>query len=133
MQIQAVHNQAFEAKQKFLSPNTHKQVKKLLNNMNSETMCKKKDYTFSSSILSCIKIGSGETYFYDGRVLADKAKDFFVGESNLEMGKVKLTINNATGEITKYKKPFFKSWKSVYKQACEVINCACKNFEIKKL
>ena len=128
MQIHKVQNQSFEAKQRFLPQDTHKQVKKLLNSMNSETVCQKTEWSFSSNVLSGLKIDSKDSRFYDGRCLVDKAKDYFIGESDLEMGKVKLSINNATGEITKYKKPFFKSWKSIYEQASEVVSYACRNF-----
>lgn len=133
MQIKAIQSESFEAKQRFLPQDTHKQVKKLLNSMNSETVCQKSEWSFSSNVLSGLKIDSKDSRFYDGRCLVDKAKDYFIGESDLEMGRVKLTINNATGEITKYKKPFFKSWKSIYKQASEVINCACENFGKKEV
>lgn len=133
MQIYKVQNQSFEAKQRFLPQDTHKQVKKLLNSMNSETVCQKTEWSFSSNVLSGLKIDSKDSRFYDGRCLVDKAKDYFIGESDLEMGKVKLSINNATGEITKYKKPFFRSWKSIYRQADEVINCACENFGKKEV
>lgn len=133
MQIKAIQNQSFEAKQRFLPQNTHQQVRKLLNSMNSETVCQRSEWSFSSNVLSGLKINSKDSRFYDGRGLVDRASDFFIGESDLEMGKVKLTINNATGEITKYKKPFFRSWKSIYRQAGEVINCACENFGKKEV
>ena len=133
MKIQTIQNQSFEAKQRFLPPNTHKQVQELLNKMNNETTCVSTKDMFSSNILGAIKINPQEAYFYDQRCFLNKAKDFFAGESFLEMGTVRLRIDNKSGEITKHKKPFFKSWKSIYKQTSEVINCACENFEKKEV
>ena len=133
MKIQTVQNQSFEAKQRFLPPNTHKQVQELLNKMNNETTCINTKYMFSSNILGAIKINPQKAYFYDQRCFVDKAKDFFAGQSSLKMDKVKLTIDNKSGEITKYKKPFFKSWKSIYEQAGKVIDYACENFNKKDI
>ena len=37
-------------------------------------------------------------------------------ESLITIGKTQLVIDNSTGEIIDYKKPFFKTWSSIMKQ-----------------
>ena len=128
MQIQTVQAQSFQAKQRFLPKNTHSQVKELLNRMNSKTKCVEDDMRFSADILGMVKINSENANFFDKRYLVRPVKDSFIGESDLEFGKVKLTFDNATGEIKKYKNPFFTSWKKIMEKAGEIISKACDSF-----
>ena len=128
MQIQTVQAQSFQAKQRFLPKNTHSQVKELLNRMNSQTKCVEDDMRFSADILGMVKINSENANFFDKRYLVRPVKDSFIGESDLEFGKVKLTFDNATGEIKKYKNPFFTSWKKIMEKAGEIISKACDSF-----
>lgn len=128
MQIQTVQAQSFQAKQRFLPRATYSNVKELLNKMNSETKYTDDGMRFSSDILGMLKIGTEDTHFFDKRCLVRPIKDRFTGESALEFGKVKLTFDNATGEIKNYKKPLFTTWKKIMEQASGIISKACDNF-----
>ncbi len=129
MKIQSMQNQTFEAKSRFLPQKTHSQVKELLNKMNAETVCNKTEMTFSSNILSALKINSENAFFHDGRCLIDTAKDKFIHTSSLEFGKTELTFDNSTGEIVGYKKPFFKKWTNIIRETGKIIQQACENFD----
>ena len=133
MQIQTVQAQSFQAKQRFLPKNTHSQVKELLNRMNSQTKCVEDDMRFSADILGMVKINSENAHFFDKRYLVRPIKDRFTGESALEFGDVKLTFDNATGEIKKYQKPLFTTWKKVLGKTSEIIKSACDNFANKDI
>ena len=51
-----------------------------------------------------------------------------VGKSMLEMNKTTLVIDNSTGEITDWKKPFLTSWHKIMRKVDQNINFFYDNF-----
>ena len=127
MKVQQIQTQNFARKQRFLSIDGTVNVQKLLNKMNNETVYNATGDTFESKVLGRINI-KNEAGFTDKRFLLAKSNKLF-GESTLDFDKTKLVIDNTNGEITEYKKPFFKSWREVLSKAEDLIFTAVNNFD----
>ena len=131
MKIQQVQAQSFQGKKHFLTKSNLEDMHNVLKKMNMQTTCKENNSEFSTKILGGLSI-QDKAYFADKRYLLKPADDMF-GESTMEFGRVKLTFDNKTGEVTKSKKPFYKSWKSVLKETGELLSSAKNNFDNDKI
>ena len=119
MKVQAIQsNQNFTGRPHFISNEAHKDLATVLVNLNRETVTNIKGNTFYSEIPNTLKIDKNIT-FYDKRyyMMPAPANKQIVGNSKLIIGRTDLLINNKTGEIVRYKKPFWASWKKVLRKA----------------
>lgn len=109
-----------EVKKRIITPEMQKYSKMLLDKMNSGTKyVENEDRTgFTSNILASLNIGD-KIKFSDERLLLYKTTQ----QKNrpeicfLKMGKNELFMDSNSGEILRYKKTFFKTWSSLFKQA----------------
>lgn len=106
MQVNNVQSVNFNAKQRFLSPETTKNMQTLLSKMNKETVLQQGENTFKSDILTGVNIG-GDGLFIDRRFLVGPSNKL-IGFSELDMGKTKLLIDNMSGSVNAIRKPFYK-------------------------
>lgn len=74
MKIQAVQDRTFQAKQRFLSLEAKKNMQALLHKMNNETVMDCTETTFSSKMLTGIKINK-DSAFYDRRFFCAPSTD----------------------------------------------------------
>lgn len=132
MKIQQIQpNTSFEAKQRFLNKNQMADVKTLLTKMNSEAVCyKSDDIFFSSTIAKKLCIGK-DVEFIDDRGLRKPVSEDkqMVKQTLFTIGKTELVIDNESGEILDYNKPFFKTWKSIMNQISHYLKMLKENYE----
>lgn len=130
MKVQQIQpNLNFEAKQKrFIDPDSHYYLEKLLRTMDDETVYKSNEYSFESSRVNRLtlcdkKHSCDKAELIDTRRFLDKVpeKNTLDKETLITIGETQLVIKNSNGEIIDYYKPFLKSWKKVIKQAGETI------------
>lgn len=132
MKVQQIQpNTSFEAKRRFLNKNQMADVKTLLTKMNSEASYSQTDNIFfSSTIAKKLCIGK-DVEFIDDRGFkktVDKDKQM-VKQTLFTIGKTELVIDNETGEILDYSKPFFKTWKSIMNQISHYLKMFKENYE----
>lgn len=128
MQIQQVQsNPAFSAKQRFLTPEAKKNMQTLLHKMNKETLMDCTETTFSSKMLTGIKINK-DSAFYDNRFLAGKSEDL-TGFSELITGKTQLLFDNVSGAVKALHKPFFQRWSDIMANTESILKTAVENFD----
>lgn len=130
MKIQQISQPAFQAKTRFLSPKQLKGVKNLLTRMNSETVTRTDGMGFCSTVTN--KISIKKNSFTDTRMFFDKipADQQMTKDSMFAFGdKVLVVINNKTGQITDWRKPFFKSWGCILKKIDKYITLFNKHYD----
>ena len=118
MQVNKIQSQNFQAHstKRFLAKEAQENLRALLSRMNSETKYNADRLTFSSDMLLGLKVGE-DFFLHDKRGLVAplngrnyKSKQ---DDCMIEMGKAILDVNSTTGEIVKYKKPFYKRFKTI--------------------
>ncbi len=127
MKVQAI----FSKKPRYIPADMKENTCKLLTKMNLEAVHKTSADFFETSEVRGLKIG--DAYFKDGKFLAERDSEdrltaYGKGKSMLEFNKVRLVIDNRNGQIIKHKKPFFKSWKSILKQAQSIISTGLEQY-----
>ena len=110
-------NLSFESrKQRFINSESHKQLGQILNKMDDETVYNCNDYSFKSTRTKRLSLvnHTGNVELIDSRTKIGKipTENQMQGETLLTIGKTELVIDNKTGEIIDYHKPFFTCWKS---------------------
>ena len=124
MRVQQVQpNINFEAKKRrFIDSEAHEQLIQILRKMDKDTFCKDDGAIFES-----IKTTRIELYDHNHNKQAElvdmrgnlrkleEGKDMF-RESILTIGETKVSIDNRTGEIKTWEKPFFSTWSSIMKK-----------------
>ena len=106
---------------------SYEQLEQILTKMDKETLYKQDEYSFESTRTKRLSL-----YDHKNREIAEliDSRQILVPIENrnqmfdntcLTIGKVQLVIENKTGKIIDYYKPFFKSWKKVIKQAGQAI------------
>ena len=128
MQIKKINTMPFQARQRALNKNQLYQMKTLLTRMNEETCIKKEGETFSSTVTAALN--SKNARLVDTRLFFNKVppEQQMTRNSLLVMGKTQLIIDNATGKINDWDKPFFTCWNSIMKKVDKSINFFYKNF-----
>ncbi len=101
----------------FLNTNQLKSIETLLSKMNGETVSKKNDTWFSSTITKELSCKKDKVRFIDGRMIFDKVpqEKQMQRETLFTIKNTELVINNKTGEIVDWHKPFFTSWGKIMK------------------
>ena len=123
MKIQQVQsNINFEAKKRrFIDLESHEQLVQILRKMDKDTVCKVNGATFESTKTTRVDL-LGNRHEKKAELLdmrgnfrkLDEGRDVFK-ESLLTIGETQVTIDNKTGEIKAWKKPFFSTWKNIMK------------------
>lgn len=132
MQINKVSPISFESKtpkRRFITDNMRASITSLLIRMNRETTVEKTEDHFISTITRTLKHTDGPV-FEDERQYKKQVsyKEQMKGFSVLKFGRTRFDIDNESGEIIDYKKPFYKPWFLVLKKAEEVLNDFRANF-----
>ena len=124
MNVQQIQtNTKFEAKQRrFIDWESQDQLTQILRKMDKETEYKSNEYSFESTKMTRLKLIDDKK-----KVLAElvdtrqnlkplvEGKDLY-NNTLLTIGKTELVIDNKSGEIIDYYKPFFQTWKGVMKK-----------------
>ncbi len=133
MQVTQIQNTNFESKipkKRFISDNMRASVESLLIRMNGElNRIQDGDY-FKSTITTKLHYNN-KAVFEDERRLTKKVQqnEQMRGFSNLKIGKkIVLDIDNESGEIIDYVKPFYKPFFLVLKKAENVLQEMRTNF-----
>ncbi len=128
MQIQKINNTPFQAKQRALNNGQLYRMKMLLTRMNEETCIKKEGNALSSTVVSALN--SKDSRLVDTRLFFHKVKpeEQMTRNSMLIMGNTQLVIDNSTGKISDWNKPFFSCWNSIMKKVDKSINFLYENF-----
>lgn len=121
-------------KTRIITQNSFNNIKSILTKMNSKTEYADDGYSFSAKILNRLSVGD-QAEFVDGRHFIQKipAESQMLGETKLVMGKTQLTIDNKSGKIINSKKPFYKPWKTVLKNADKYLDIIAENLENSKI
>lgn len=111
-------------KKRYITKNMRTCIESLLLRMNQQTeKVTSGDYCKSTIITKLIHPNGA--VFEDERRLTKQVdyKEQMQGFSTLKLGKkIFLDIDNETGEIIDYKKPFYKFWYNIYKNAEKVLS-----------
>ena len=122
MKIQQVQpNLNFEAKRRYIDLEAQEQLMQILRKMDKDTFCKDSGATFESTKTTRIELldhnfdKKAELVDMRGNLKKlDEGRDMFK-ESLLSMGKIQVTIDNRTGEVKSWEKPFFSTWSGIMK------------------
>ena len=129
MKVQPIQtNLNFEAKKRFIDLESQEQLTQILRKMDNETEYKENDFTFSHSKTTRLELFNHDknqklAELVDARRNLKKlpeGKDMF-GTTSLTIGKVQLAIDNKSGEILAWWKPFFSTWGGIMKKINEVL------------
>lgn len=120
--IQSIQsNPNFEAKRRFIDIESQEQLTQILRKMDKDTFCKDNGATFESTKTTRIELldhnHNKKAELVDMRgnfKKLEEGRDMFK-ESLLTIGKTQVSIDNRTGEIKFWKKPFFSFWSSIMK------------------
>ena len=105
-------------------------MKKVITRMNQESKYANNEYSFDADVLKKISIGN-KAELIDGRCLLKNVDDNeqMQKETLFNLGKTQLVIDNKTGKIIDYHKPFFKPWKKILKDLDKYLNIFANNFD----
>lgn len=144
MRIQQVQSDInFEAKRRFIDIESQEQLTQILRKMDKETEYKENECIFEHSKIIRLELFNHDKYekiaeLVDARNNLKKlpeGKDIF-GTTSLTIGKVQLAIDNKSGEILAWWKPFFSTWRGIMKKIDDVlttINVSYNNpWQVKK-
>ena len=137
MQIQQVGNTNinYGSKKHLLTENMKASVESLLIRMNAETSRTINGDYFKSTITKKIHYANKASFEDERRLTKKVSHDKQIhGFSVLKIGKkISLDIDNATGEIVDFVKPFYKPWFVVFNQAKNILSDMRANFYNKEL
>lgn len=121
MNINNINQINFNGKVRYITPNMRASIESLLIRMNAQTHKQTIGDHFVSTIVT--RLDMGKASFTDERRLLEQVphNKQMKGFSMLDFGKTHLDIDNKTGEIIDSKKPFYKPWFFVMKQAERVL------------
>lgn len=125
MKTNKINSLSFESKtpkQRYITDSMRASIESLLLRMNGETKVEERGDYFISTITNKLKNAEGPV-FEDERKLKKSVpyNEQMQGFSVLKFGNTRFDIDNKTGEIIDYKKPFYKTWYFVLKKAEEVL------------
>lgn len=130
MKIQQIKpNLNFEARKKrYIDLESKKQLTQILRKMDSETVYQSDGATFESTRTSRLELFSHDknkktAELVDTRRNLDKIPEGYdmIKETLLTIGKTELVIDNKSGEIIDWNKPFFSSWKGIMKKISDTL------------
>ena len=123
MKVQQIQpNINFESnKRRYIGSESYQQLEQILHQMDNETVYKSNEYSFQSTKTTRLSLMDNKTKkaeLIDTRNKLDKIPTEKQMQENtlLTIGKTELVIDNKSGEIIDYYKPFFTCWKKVLKK-----------------
>lgn len=119
MKIQNVNQQTFQKKH-YISKDAQKNLSSLIGKMDKASSYPNPNSLLDAKIMQGIKFDN--SIFLKG---IGKDKVSLVTINN----KTGFFINNETGEVKKFKKPFFSRWKNIIPKGEKVIETANKHFD----
>ena len=122
MKVNSIQSTNFQAKQRFVSAATNNGIKKLLENMNEESIIINKEKAYMLKSLTV-----DENVLYDNRTAVNqplKLALFDIGKRNNQ-----LVVDTETGQIVDYYLSLFSTWKGTLKKVSEAVDKMLKNFE----
>ena len=129
MKVQSIQsNINFEAKRRFIDLEAHEQLTQILRKMDKDTEYKENEFTFSHAKTTRLELFNHDkneklAELVDARKNLKKlpeGKDMF-GTTSLTIGKIQLAIDNKSGEILAWNKPFFSTWNNIMKKINNVL------------
>ena len=130
MKVQSIQsNINFEAKKpRYIGLESQEQLIQILRKMDNETVYKSNDYSFESTKTTRLRLFNHDkneqlAELIDTRKNLKKlpeGNDMF-NETLLTIGKTQLVIDNKTGKIIDWDKPFFSTWKGIMKKINDVL------------
>ena len=130
MKVQSIQqNLNFKEKKRgYIDLESKEQLTQILRKMDKETEYKENEFTFSHSKTTHLELfdhdkGKKLAELVDARKNLKKlseGKDMF-GTTSLTIGKIQLTIDNRSGQILAWNKPFFSCWKGIMKKINDVL------------
>ena len=123
MKVQQVQpNLNFEAKRRYIDIDSLKNLRHILRKMDEDTTYKEQGGTFESTKTTRIeyfdRYKEKQAELIDSRgnlKRLDEGRDMYQ-ETILKVGKTQVAIDNRTGEIKSWEKPFFSTWSGVLKK-----------------
>ena len=123
MRVQQVQpNLNFEAKRRYIDIDSLKNLRHILREMDKDTVYQEHDGTFESTKTTRIeyfdryKEKQAELIDLRGNLKKlDEGRDMYQ-ETVLKVGKTQVSIDNRTGEIKSWEKPFFSTWSGIMKK-----------------
>ena len=119
--------------QRVLTTPMYINMKKVITRMNKESRYANNEYSFDADVLKKLSAGNkrNRAELIDGRCLLKNVADNeqMQKETLFNLGKTQLVIDNKTGRIIDYYKPFFKSWKKIFKELDKYLNIFAQNFD----
>ena len=129
--------------QRVLTTPMYINMKKVITRMNKESRYANNEYSFEADVLKKLSAGNkgnganmrSKAELIDGRCLLKNVADNeqMQKETLFNLGKTQLVIDNKTGRIIDYYKPFFKSWKKIFKDLDKYLNIFAQNFDNKEV
>lgn len=118
MKIQNINQQTF-SKKRFISKDAQYNLNSLLDKMNKASLYPHQNSVLDAVIMNGLKINN--SIFLKG-----------VGKDKISLAvidnKTGFFINNETGEIKKFKKPFFSRWKKIIPKGENLLKTADEHF-----
>ena len=135
MQVDRIQSNSFEAKRRFITPEMKTNMQYLLETMNDKMTYNTNGDCFKVTIYKALVNDKGNVKFQDGRIyFGDKLKrKELKGEALFTIGKTELVIDNKSGEIIDYYKPFYKTWKGIMKNIGKYLEFFKNNLNDEKL
>ena len=131
MKVQQVQsNQNFEAKQRFLNEFQKNNVQNLVEKMSETLQIKSNDMFFEMTVTNRLKIGD-KTEFIGANLAQNKNRCF--DKIHFTVEEAQLVIDTETGEVEKYKKPFFTRWTKVMENVDKYLAIFKENFNNPKI
>ena len=131
MKIQQVQsNLSFDGRKRFLNELQKNNVKTLVEKMSKTLQIKSNDMFFEMTVINRLKIGD-KTEFIGANLAQNKNRCF--DKIHFTVEEAQLVIDTESGEVEKYKKPFFTRWTKIMENIDKYLAIFKENFNNSKI
>ena len=131
MKVQPIQsNINFQAQKRFLNEFQKNNVQNLVEKMSETLQFKSNNMFFEMSVTNRLKIGD-KTEFIGANLAQNKNRCF--DKIHFTVEEAQLVIDTETGEVEKYKKPFFTRWTKVMENVDKYLAIFKENFNTPKI
>ena len=123
-------NVNFQAQKRFLNEFQKNNVQNLVEKMSETLQIKSNDMFFEMTVTNRLKIGD-KTEFIGANLAQNKNRCF--DKIHFTVEEAQLVIDTETGEVEKYKKPFFTRWTKVMENVDKYLAIFKENFNNPKI
>ena len=120
----------FQAQKRFLNEFQKNNVQNLVEKMSETLQIKSNDMFFEMTVTNRLKIGD-KTEFIGANLAQNKNRCF--DKIHFTVEEAQLVIDTETGEVEKYKKPFFTRWTKVMENVDKYLAIFKENFNNPKI